>query len=560
MLNQANFLQSLGWGVINSLWQLAFLWVIYQLITAVFKKTRPAARGVLSAVLLTTGFVWFIYTFFTAYTGNSSGHSNPVFFGGYGNEDVNQWLSKVLPAASLVYLVLLLLPLMRFIRNYRYVQVLRQYGLSKIDPERRLFVDMLAKRMGIGRPVHIWLSEWVTSPITVGWLKPVILVPLAAVNHLSPQQMEAVLLHELAHIRRYDYLLNLILNFIRTVLYFNPFARAFLKIVETEREKSCDEMVLQFQYDAHQYASALLTLEKTSRDFKILILGAAGAGKDLLHRIETIMGVQQKQKKSFQRFTGLLATLFCIISVNAILVLGNITGSPGISYKSRIAATPITAVNYNSINPATEEMELAGQTLLNHPGHSAGSGIKKPLTPNPVPVADIEANPDLIQVNFNEKPGAELDKEEEAIIKEAMESSKKVLEGTQWKMIEKSLADVFSRQEKEQLKAELKNEMYKFDWESWENKLRLAYDNVNWEKVSNQLNNAIYRLRTDSVIKVYSEALGQISLARKELQELCIPGIPDTDISLKSLAEKQRQLQKEINRLKAARQKKIVHL
>ena len=106
-----------------------------------------------------------------------------------------------------------------------------------------MFVKNLAAQMGIKKPVHVWISELVCSPVTIGYLKPIILVPLAAINHLTTQQLEAVLLHELSHIKRYDYLINLIINFIQTILYFNPLVKAFVKIIEREREKSCDEMV-----------------------------------------------------------------------------------------------------------------------------------------------------------------------------------------------------------------------------------------------------------------------------------------------------------------------------
>ena len=130
----------------------------------------------------------------------------------------------------------------------------------------------VATRMGIKKPVHIWLSGIVTSPVTIGYIKPVILLPIAAINQLSTQQLEAVLLHELAHIRRYDYFVNLVIRFIQTILYFNPFVKALVKTVEIEREKSCDEMVIQFQYDPHGYASALLMLEKTNYAPRPLLL------------------------------------------------------------------------------------------------------------------------------------------------------------------------------------------------------------------------------------------------------------------------------------------------
>ena len=84
-------------------------------------------------------------------------------------------------------------------------------------------------------------------------------------------------------IKRFDYLINLLINAIQTILYFNPFVKAFIKITETEREKSCDEMVIQFQYNSLEYASALLELEKVNHSQRLLALSAAGNKNDLLH-------------------------------------------------------------------------------------------------------------------------------------------------------------------------------------------------------------------------------------------------------------------------------------
>ena len=558
MTDQANFLQSLGWAVLNSLWQLALLWVIYQLLTALFRSARPAAKSLLASSLLIIGFAWFVYTFFSVFSSGTGAGS--ATFSGIDDEAAANWLQNALPIASVCYLVLFFIPLFRFIRNYRYVQVIRNYGLSKMDAEWRLFVSTVAARMGIKKTVQIWVSEWVTSPVTIGYLKPVILVPLAALNQLSTQQMEAVLLHELSHIRRYDYLLNLVLNFIRTILYFNPFAKAFVKIVETEREKSCDEMVMQFQYDSHEYASALLMLEKVSREQRLLLLRATGNGKELLQRIETIMGVQQKGQGSLQRFTSVMAVLICVIGMNAILLLSKSIGVKGYAYRGQVATRSMNAVSDNYNRSITNELPV--KSLLNKSGNAVETGGtgNPAATGNTGTAVAFAANPDFINANFETIPEVILDKEAEEMVKEAVQSSRKVLEGAQWKAMEKNLAEVFSEKEKEEIKSALTDEFSKFDWGEWENKLRQSYDKVNWEKVNTQLAEAVSLMRTDSLVKVYSDAMVGLNQAQKEMQDLSLEGIPDTDISLKAITEKKRQLQREVNRLKNIRNKKIVHL
>src|SRR6185436_19147742 len=273
-----NFLQALGWAVLNSLWQMAFLWVIFQVILS-FGINKPSAKSKLATVLLSTGFVWFMYTLiFHWFIDPDSIKRSLLAIGSFetGNTVWNERLQLMLPYASAIYLLLLTLPTIQFIRNYKFVRLIRTKGLSKCNVDLRIFVQRFAERMGIHKPVHIYISDLISSPVTIGFLKPIILMPIAAINNLTVKQVEAVLLHELAHIRRHDYFINLLINFFHTVLYFNPFVKLFAKTIEREREKSCDEIVMQFPYDPHGYASALLVLEKNNYMRQRLAVAASG--------------------------------------------------------------------------------------------------------------------------------------------------------------------------------------------------------------------------------------------------------------------------------------------
>ncbi|HET9434719.1 MAG TPA: M56 family metallopeptidase, partial [Chitinophagaceae bacterium] len=197
-IGQSNFLQALGWAVLNSLWQMAFLWVVYQFVTSILKVKKPSQKASLATGLLFSGFAWFVFTFFSILLdkpGYAAEYSSIVTI--QGNSAVSTWLYSTLPIASILYLALLVLPLLNFIRNYRYVQAIRTYGLSKANVKWRMFTNKIAAQMSIGKTVQVWMSEFISSPVTVGFLKPMILLPVAAVNHLSPHQVEAIILHEL---------------------------------------------------------------------------------------------------------------------------------------------------------------------------------------------------------------------------------------------------------------------------------------------------------------------------------------------------------------------------
>ena len=563
MTFQANFLQSLGWAVLNSLWQLALLWVIYQLVTAIFKNVKSSFKTLLASSFLIGGFAWFIYTFILAY----SNHTTDVIISSAvinvsGNTEVSYWLKQSLPVASLLYLILLLLPLLHFIKNYRYVQVIRKYGLTKIKVELRMFVTKVSVQMGISKKVQIWVSEFVSSPVTIGFLKPVILVPLAAINHLTPQQLEAVLLHELSHIKRLDYLVNLIINFIQSVLYFNPFVKAFVKIVEKEREKSCDEMVLQFQYDPYEYSTALLVLEKANHTDKPFAIAASGKKNDLLQRIELIMGVRKRPVIAFNKLAGLMAGLLCVVALNTLLLFCKpVNVNRSASFVS--LSSPFDFMeDEKKVAPVIAKTPLAElPSLIVHPAEKDNIDDVPASIPSLATfISSAINNSDLINADYEPVEKIQLKKYEETQVREAMEASKKILENIQWKVVEKSIADVFNQQEKEEIKASYEQEIKKIDWKKWENSLKQAFDDIDWEKINTRLAFAVNQVRMDSIQYVYNKAISKLDGVRKELTKSNLKGIPDSDITLAELERKKANVQRVLNELRVVRNKKIVHL
>lgn len=555
--SQANFLQSLGWAALNSLWQMALLWVAYQLITGLLRPAKSSPKSWVASSMIIAGFVWFVATFIAALNkGTEYINSSFSIYNIDADGQISSWLLNVLPVASIVYLILLIFPVLRFFRNYRYVQVIRRYGLSKINIESRIFVQKIAGRLGIKKTVKVWLSELVASPVTIGFLKPIILIPVAAINQLSPQQLEAVLLHELSHIKRHDYLINLVINIIRTILYFNPFVIAFIKIIESEREKSCDEMVLQFQYDSHEYASALLTLEKTNHAQNVFVVPAAGTNNDLLSRIEYILSVSKTPARPFKRLAALLAGIIFITAVNMFINTANKKNDKLVA--NAIAASP-KQVLFASVSPVTEPVsELNEPAIISHT--LTKNSKEAPENRKEENFIASFAPPEMMHAAFEFVNTPELKKYQEEQVKKALEESKKVLEESQWKSVEKNIADVMTEKQKEELKKIYLNEIEKFDWKKWENRLRSVYDNVNWEKVNLQLGNAITQIKVDSLQRVYNDVAVKLNEVQRELNARAMEGIPDSDITLELITDKKKIVQQILSELKGLRNKKIVQL
>jgi beta-lactamase regulating signal transducer with metallopeptidase domain len=570
-IGNSNFLQALGWAVLNSLWQMAFLWVIFQVILS-FGNCRSAFKSKMATVLLSAGFSWFLFTLISHWIIDPNSIKRALLAIGsfqITNAAWNDQLQTFLPYASIAYLLLLLIPTIQFIRNYRFVQVLRTTGLSKCHVDLRIFVQRFGERMGIHKPVHIYVSDLITSPVTIGFLKPIILMPIAALTNLTQKQVEAVLLHELSHIRRYDYLINLLISFIRTILYFNPFVRLFAKTIERERERSCDEMVIQFEYDPHGYASALLILEKNNLIRPSIAVAASGQRRDLLYRIEKILGIEKRKTPDFRRLGGLLAGLVCIIGMNALFF-----------FSSPVIQSNAIALNAFS-NPFYQLVSDGKEYVLDKPvgkQEMKTQVVKKTKTPTVkkkiVSFKEINVIPEEHFVYTNPSPSEsefalvdqrmtlepKLKKYQEEQVKGTVEAAKKILEEGQWKQVEKNVADALTQVEKEDLKEKYYNQVDKVNWEKLENKLRLSYNELNWDKINVQLSNAITTIKLDSIKQSYTIVLNDLCQAENWMTENKCQSIPDTDLKLKEIRLHKNRVHEQLNIINAIKLRKIIHL
>src|SRR5690606_41277022 len=129
------------------------------------------------------------------------------------------------------------------------------------------------------------------------FVRPFVLCPLAYVNRLSNDQVEAILPHELAHVKRHDFLCNLIKVVIETLLFFNPFIWALSKVIAREREHACDDRVLQQLGTPMHYARALVELEELRMNrAPALSMAATGAKNQLFQRIKRMTNMDSNQR------------------------------------------------------------------------------------------------------------------------------------------------------------------------------------------------------------------------------------------------------------------------
>jgi len=319
-LANSAFLNALGWSLVNSIWQFAICWFAYRVFIAGAGRLSAAIKHTAALCLLFSGSLFFVFECIWKYsTGNTPAiglitSENSNWYQSW--QATGHYLDSFMPYWSVLYLaciVLLFLKLAFFVRR---AGNLHHNGVSKISARWRIYIKDISSQLGIRKEVKAFLSAHIDTPQVIGFLKPVILVPAACLTHLDTDQLEAVLLHELVHIKRNDYLVNLFMATVEILFFFNPFVKQITAAIRKEREYSCDDMVIQFQYQPRHYASALLTLEKNR--LIPVTYGIAASGKNqkqLLARVERIIGIKNKPAGIYKAGTALVAMLFLLLII-----------------------------------------------------------------------------------------------------------------------------------------------------------------------------------------------------------------------------------------------------
>jgi beta-lactamase regulating signal transducer with metallopeptidase domain len=198
-------------------------------------------------------------------------------------------VQPLLPGFVAVWLLGVLVLSVRLVGGWVVVQRLGRRGARPTQGDTRARFLELTQRLRIRRPVRLLESVEVPVPTVIGWLRAAVLVPVGALAGLPPQQLEALLAHELAHIRRHDYLVNLLQTGVETVLFYHPAVWWVSHSIRLERENCCDDLVVAVLGDRLTYARALTSLEELGRVPGPLVLAATNSG--LLPRVRRILGL-----------------------------------------------------------------------------------------------------------------------------------------------------------------------------------------------------------------------------------------------------------------------------
>jgi TonB family protein len=273
---------------------------------------------------------------------------------------LDQALPWVLPAwfAGVIFFVVRLNVGLLVARRMRSVA-------TKAPPaELQQVFEAMRRRLGIGRAVRLMHSALVQAPTVIGWLRPVVLVPASCLSGLSTMQIEAVLAHELAHIRRHDYLVSVLQSVIETVLFYHPAVWWVSKQVRRERECCCDELAVAVGGDRLAYARALSALEERRSYSPEFALGANGGV--LTMRIKRLLGC--KEDSAVSQMAAFMVLALIVIAAGSYVVTVARAEVNALSRAAHAASSmeleAVTPLNTLIVEPAMRQFRLTEPVLM----------------------------------------------------------------------------------------------------------------------------------------------------------------------------------------------------
>ena len=296
------FVEALGWTLLHSLWQGAGFAILLAVIFIALRSYTAQSRYIVATGLLTAFFITVAATFWMQWQNasnridmvaeqqiapqteavmaldtNSSTAANAEIVGENApslqvekeTASSTHWLSafsdyyeRHLPLLVTFWLLGVLFLQLRFLGQLAYVQRLKHYGTELFPESWTTKIEELEGKLRIQKKVNYLTSIRIESPMVIGWLKPVVLFPRHIFKSLSETEIYAVLAHELAHIRREDFVVNLMQTLLCNVFFFHPGVWWMSSRVDDEREHCCDDLAVAATGQAVSYAKTLINVSE----------------------------------------------------------------------------------------------------------------------------------------------------------------------------------------------------------------------------------------------------------------------------------------------------------
>ena len=262
-----------------------------------------------------------------------------------------------------------------FVIGLRRVRVLKATSEVSANEKLNTALEKIKNRLKLRRRVILMFSNTIKSPITTGFLKPIIYLPIGIMSHLSFYEFESIIQHEISHIKRSDYLINIILIIFESVFFFNPVILLLINDLRREMEYVCDDEVTK-NYNSITYINSLLKLQENTITPKVVVSLAEKKTKEFRLRIERITNKKQKNRNNINQvvITSIMAIVLMGLFINSkhqklnkepVTITKNFELTNSNKTEENIDVTPkkIDATLSNKINLEIKDNEMLNKLL-----------------------------------------------------------------------------------------------------------------------------------------------------------------------------------------------------
>jgi bla regulator protein BlaR1 len=393
--------KAFSWTLIHSLWQGLAAAVVAGLIVACTRKSAASLRYNLFALTLLVFIIISAVTFVRelAYTNNiktsdsivgtinsvSTKNPNTVQTDFINRTETNplaiavNYFNEHAPIIVLAWFMFFLVKFIQLFAGLRYIHLIRTKRNIVVEGIWKQRLSELAVQTGIRQSLIFLQSGLIKIPVVIGVFKPAILVPIGMFTHLPAEQVEAVLLHELAHIKRKDFLVNLLQSFTEVIFFFNPAITWISSLIREERESCCDDIVVKIMPRKKSYLEALVSFQDYPVASSVHAMAFGGRKNYLLHRVQRML-TQENKKLNIMEKTVL------VLGMMGIMAFSFITNSEKNIPSQTKPVVSLSSAMLSSTVPAIETKPLAK--------------TKPVAIPDTVPKKKIKVNEENENISF----------------------------------------------------------------------------------------------------------------------------------------------------------------
>lgn len=365
LLPQPEIINALVWTLLHSVWQFALIALLMSFLLKRYETGGPEKRYFIALVSLLVAFFTGVGTFLYYLNLSASDHTNTFIqtiqwsengslaANGF-SDDLFLWIERHQNLIFYFWISGVILFSIRFILAALYSEFLSSSFIHVYCQDTFKAFKKVSQHYNIHGNIKIGASKYVTSPLILGFVKPIILFPVSLINQLDIRETEAILAHELAHFVRKDLYVNVVQNLIEVILFYHPAIWWISANIKLERESCCDDMATQYLGDKLLYAKTLLKIQEMSQNHSQPALAMYFSKKESFfsNRIKRILNMTQTRNYLKEKiFTSVLLILIMMVATK------NLSGTSDKNQKDNTLANQNIFVSPNTIDSIPNKKE-----------------------------------------------------------------------------------------------------------------------------------------------------------------------------------------------------------